>query len=406
MSPAGHLLSPTSSLPPLRSLTTLSGEEIFEALDNLHELYCPVSLSRAVKSQLEHGKTHDGQAAQPVDSGYVSEDDEDADGDEYDIDPECDIDVIRGDIFERNFAISWLTTLIARAEELTFDDEDEREKAVDKASYVLSSFTKSEDEEDEEDTGISRNFSFELDLPAVLSSPESNESNAREKVTIDVRLNDAPQNTTDHTDVGLQSWGASIVFSDMICASPAQFGLTQATLGSSPRIVELGAGTGLVSLVLAKALPHLDVKNATLVATDYHSAVLANLQSNIKLTEANVETCPLDWSAPILEAPLDAPADLLVATDVIYAHEHAMWLRDCATRMLAPGGVFWLLMTVRPNGRFEAVIDTVEAAFQGASPKALDGRYLTILSMENVDKRRGIGRGDESGYKLFKIGWA
>ncbi|OTA86166.1 hypothetical protein M434DRAFT_58016, partial [Hypoxylon sp. CO27-5] len=297
---------------------------------------------------------------------------------------------IRGDVFERNFAISWLTILIARAEELPFDDEDEREKVVDKASYVLSSFSKSEEEEDEGDTGITRDFSFELDLSA----------------TSNVRLNDAPQNTTDHTDVGLQSWGASIVFSDMICASPARFGLTQATLGPSPRIVELGAGTGLVSLVLAKALPHLDVKNATLIATDYHSAVLTNLRSNIKLTEANVETCPLDWSAPVLEAPLDAPADLLVATDVIYAREHAMWLRDCATRMLGPEGIFWLLMTVRPNGRFEAVIDTVEAAFQGTSPKTSDGRYLTILSMENVDKRRGIGRGDESGYKLFRIGWA
>ncbi|OTA52427.1 hypothetical protein K449DRAFT_242976 [Hypoxylon sp. EC38] len=406
MSPAGHPLSPTSSLPSLRSLTTLNGEQIFAALDNLYDLYCPISLSRAVKSQLEHGKAHDGQAAQPVDSGYVSEDDGDIEEDAHDLDPECDIDAIRGDVFERNFAISWLTTLIARAEELPFDDEDEREKVVDKASYVLSSFSKSEEEEDEEDTGITRDFSFELDLSATSSSPELNESNTREKITIDVRLTDAPQNTTDHTDVGLQSWGASIVFSDMICASPARFGLTQALLGPSPRIVELGAGTGLVSLVLAKALPHLDIKNATLIATDYHSAVLTNLRSNIKLTEANVETCPLDWSAPVLEAPLDAPADLLVATDVIYAREHAMWLRDCATRMLGPEGMFWLLMTVRPNGRFEAVIDTVEAAFQGTSPKTSDGRYLTILSMDNVDKRRGIGRGDESGYKLFSIGWA
>ncbi|KAI0835872.1 hypothetical protein F5Y06DRAFT_120798 [Hypoxylon sp. FL0890] len=406
MSPAGHPLSPTGSLPPLRSLTTLNGEQIFTALDNLNELYCPVSLSGAVKSQLEHGKAHNGQSAQPVDSGYVSEDDEDADGDEYDVDSECAIHALRADIFERNYAIRWLTTLIARAEELLVDDEDERERAVDKASYVLSSFTKSENEEDEEDTGITRNFSFELAASSASGSPEPNESSIQRKFTIDVRLHDAPQNTTDHTDVGLQSWGASIVFSDMICASPARFGLTRATLGSSPRIVELGAGTGLVSLVLAKALPRLDVTEASLIATDYHSAVLANLQSNIKLTEANVETCSLDWSAPNLEAPLDAPADVLVATDVIYAREHAMWLRDCATKMLAPGGVFWLLMTVRPNGRFEAVIDTVEAAFQGTSPKTPDGRYLTILSQENVDKRRGIGRGDESGYKLFRIGWA
>ncbi|KAI0847208.1 putative methyltransferase-domain-containing protein [Daldinia vernicosa] len=397
MNPAGHLLSPTSSLPPLRSLTALNKERIFSALDNLYELYCPVSLPRAVKSQLEHGKAHDELLVQPVDSGYVSEDD---------IDSEYDLDELRADAFERNFAIRWLTTLIASAEELPLSDEDEREQAVDKASFILASFTKLADQDDVEDSGITRDFSFELALFSDQASPRLKESSIREKVSIDVRLNDAPQTTTDHTDVGLQSWGASIVFSDLLCSSPGRLGLSQETLGSSPRIIELGAGTGLVSLVLAKALPHFGVSDATLIATDYHPAVLENLQSNVKLSRVGVETCFLDWSAPILEAPLDLSADMLVATDVIYAPEHAMWLRDCATRLLAPKGVFWLLMTIRPNGRFEAVIDSVEAAFNRSHPKTSDNRHLAILDMEGVEKRRGVGRGDESGYKLFRIGWA
>ncbi|KAI2777987.1 putative methyltransferase-domain-containing protein [Daldinia loculata] len=396
MNPAGHLLSPTSSLPPLRSLTALNRERIFSALDNLYELYCPVSLPRAVKSQLEHGKAHDDLLIQLVDSGYVSEDD---------INSEYDLDELRADTFERNFAIRWLTTLIASAEELPLSDEDEREKAVDKASFILASFTKLADE-DEEDSGITRDFSFKLALFPDQGSPRLKESSFREKVSIDVRLNDAPQTTTDHTDVGLQSWGASIIFSDLLCSSPGRLGLGRETLGSSPRIIELGAGTGLVSLVLAKALPHFGVSDATLIATDYHPAVLKNLQSNVKLSRVNVETCFLDWSAPILEAPLDLSADMLVATDVIYAPEHAMWLRDCATRLLAPKGVFWLLMTIRPNGRFEAVIDSVEAAFNGSHSKTSDNRHLAILNIEGVEKRRGVGRGDESGYKLFRIGWA
>ncbi|KAI2620950.1 hypothetical protein GGS26DRAFT_298050 [Hypomontagnella submonticulosa] len=404
MSPAGHPLSPTSSLPSLRS-PTLDGTQILSALDNLHELYCPVSLSLAVKSQLEAGKAQDGPPAEPVDSGYASEEDDDNDKNESDIDSESALDALRADAFERNFAIQWLTTLIARAYELPLGDEDERELVVDKASTVLASFTKPVEEDGEEDIGITRSFSFELTLPFTPDSCELAESSMRQKVGIDVRLNDAPQTTTDHTDVGLQSWGASIIFSDLLCASPARFGITRDILGSSPRIIEFGAGTGLVSLALAKALPHLDISDATLIATDYHSAVLANLQSNIKLTQANVETCPLDWSDPDLGAPLDVPADLLVATDVIYAPEHAMWLRNCATQMLSPEGVFWLLMTVRPNGRFEAVMDSVEAAFQGPCPRTPDGRYLAILGKENVEKRRGVGRGDESGYKLYRIGW-
>ncbi|XDG02630.1 hypothetical protein ABKA04_002245 [Annulohypoxylon sp. FPYF3050] len=400
MSPAGHSLSPTSSLPLLRS-ATLSGEQIFSALDNLHELYFPVSLSRAVKSQLELGKVHGDIPIEPVDSGYVSEDG-DIDGDEHEINEEDALDALRADSFERNFAIRWLTTLIARADELPLEDEDERERAVDKASYVLASFSKPMDEEDEDDTGIMRTFSFALDLSSASTSPSSGKSNYDNKVSVDVQLNDISMTT--HTDVGLQTWGASVVFSDLICASPARFGFAPSILSPSPRIIELGAGTGLVSLVLAKALPLLGFTNSTVIATDYHPTVLANLEINA--LKAGVKTCALDWSDPVLVAPLDSPADMLIATDVIYDLRHALWLRACATNLLAPGGVFWLLMTVRPNGRHGAVIHSVESAFQGTIPQNHDGRYLAILGTENIEKRRGIGRGDESGYKLFRIGWA
>ena len=34
-----------------------------------------------------------------------------------------------------------------------------------------------------------------------------------------------------------------------------------------------------------------------------------------------------------------------------------------------------------------------------------DGRVLTILDEEWIEKRPGVGRGDESGYRLFRIGW-
>ncbi|KAL7624927.1 hypothetical protein AAE478_004141 [Parahypoxylon ruwenzoriense] len=394
MSLAGHPLSPTSSLPPLRSLDTLSKSQIFSALGNLHELYCPISLSRAVKSQFENGKQHDNLPAQPVDSGYVSEN-EDEDEDES----KCALDALRADASERNFAIRWLTTLIARADELQLGDEDDRERAVDKASAMLASFTKAADEDEEDDTGLTRDFSFKLRVAA------SDEQSPCEKDTIQVRLHDGPRTTTDHTDVGLQSWGAAIVFSDLVCASPSRFGLTRDILGtSSPRIIELGAGTGLVSLVLARALPRLGITDASLIATDYHPAVLTNLQSNIELAQStkSVRACALDWSAPVLDL---SPADVLVATDVIYAPEHATWLRDCAARLLAPQGVFWLLSTVRPSGRFAAVIDSVEAAFRQPSEN-LDGRRLTILDVETIGKRQGVGRGDESGYKLFRIGWA
>ena len=53
--------------------------------------------------------------------------------------------------------------------------------------------------------------------------------------------------------------------------------------------------------------------------------------------------------------------------------------------------------------------DTVEEVF----PKAADvpvargpgGPELAILEMEELQRCKGVGRADEGGYKLFKIGW-
>ncbi|RBQ65370.1 hypothetical protein VDGD_21718 [Verticillium dahliae] len=98
---------------------------------------------------------------------------------------------------------------------------------------------------------------------------------------------------------------------------------------------------------------------------------------------------------------------MLIAADVVYAPEHATWLRDCATALLSPSGVFWLFITVRQKGRFNGVSDTVEASFEARDrPTGADGRQLTILHAEDHGKTKGVGRGDESGYKLFRIGWA
>ncbi|RYP60296.1 hypothetical protein DL771_010560 [Monosporascus sp. 5C6A] len=472
MRPAGHplLLPPTGSLPALRSLDRVTEDELAAALGNLYALYCPLPPSFAFhqSSGSERGGKYVGAVAATatgsstpivIDSGYVSEnEDEDGDRGGGDGDHAAAAESLRADPFERGFAKCWLTGFIARSEELTcFGTEEARERAVECASCVLSSFfasTAAEEERHAEETAqIAREFSFELFLspafdaasitaaaaatsPAAVSD-EGAKGNADAPATttavIKVRLNDglAGASNDDHTDVGLQSWGASIVFSELLCAAPERFlgrilptepaavlpGLNPKT---NPRIVELGAGTGLVSLVLAAALPRLGVSHPSVVATDYHPAVLANLRANVvanfptpsssSLPAAPVvDVCALDWSAPSPGPPLDeARADVLVATDVVYAPEHAAWLRDCAARLLAPTGVFWLVATVRPNGKFAGISDTVRAAFAAVKEKGrpVDRHRLTILGEEWIEKRRGVGRGDESGYRLFRIGWA
>ncbi|KAL1627318.1 hypothetical protein SLS54_002242 [Diplodia seriata] len=428
MSHLGHCLPPSSSLPPVRSLHALTEEKISSALRNLHSIYCPLRLPRAFKPHVEP-KALLSLPPTPADSGYASHN-EDEDEDE---DAEDALASLRADDFERNFAVRWLTAFIARSEELDSISEDTRMHLVDEAAFVLASFNDDVKADDDVDDGITRNFVFPL---APLPAPAPSE--------IEVRLNDAPLSGTDHTDVGLQSWGASIVLSDMMCSSPARFGLVPSQLGPSPTIVELGAGTGLVSLTLAKLLPHLFAGQPipAVVATDYHPAVLENLKANIATNflsassssssslsssssfssqqdndddPAPVQTCLLDWSDPspaLSQAPLnDAPSNrMLIAADVIYAPEHAVWLRDCAGRMLAPDGVFWLIATARPkSNRFAPLVDTVEAAFDDseACPRTEGGRLrLGIVGVERLEKRSGVGRGDEGYYKLYRIGWA
>ena len=405
---------PSSSLPPIKTVEGLTAEQIFGHLQALSDLYCPFVFDL---DDTTSKKGHVEQAS-VVDSGYVSETERDGD------DADDALSALRADGFEKNYAERWLTGFIARAEMLACfaSSEDDCQRALDHASRVLETFFAVPADEDrqmrEQLADYARDFSFEVSSSAAAAAALDPAAPS----VVSVRLNDglAGTNSSEPDDVGLQSWGASIIVSRLLCAHPDRFGLTETRLGDSPLIVELGAGTGLVSLVLHGLLPHLGVPSATIVATDYHPAVLDNLRRNITANiipeehqqQQRIHTRALDWSdpAPALEtAPLDAPADVLIATDVIYAPEHALWLRDCASRLLGPDGVFWLVATVRQNGRFEGVSATVEAAFADAErPRDSEGRrrQLTIVQAEKLEKLVGIGRADESGYKVFRIEWA
>ena len=293
---------------------------------------------------------------------------------------------LRADEFERNHAVRWLTGLIARAAELPFSEE-ECAGIIDEASFILASFT--DGNEDEEDHTLTRDFSF--------ATPLSMEP-------VKISLNDAPLSGTDHTDVGLQSWGASIVFSGLLCASPSSYGIDE--LPNNASVIELGAGTGLISLALAKMAPLLPSRGIEIVATDYHPAVLQNMEFNVSMNFDGNACGPramlLDWSMPPSE--LQSTADMLFAADVVYAPEHARWLRDCAAHLLKSDGTFWLVVTVRTHGKFEGIPATAEAAFQETmAPRG--GRVLKIVEKRMLEKKRGIGRDDETGYMLVKIEW-
>ncbi|KAM0345599.1 hypothetical protein ACHAPU_006252 [Fusarium lateritium] len=382
------LALPSSSLPPLFTLTELAETDVFNALGYLATIYCPLSFPFSLQLNKQHS------SVSPVDSGYTSENEDD--------DKEQTPAGIRADAYERTFTERWLTGFISRAESLSiFTSEESSQRALDQAAYIFESLFATALDEDDQNSPFMRQFSFDTLV-------------GQEKKQIQVQLNDglAGTNDTDFQDVGLQSWGASIVFSEIMCSTPERLGLTDLSPASHNRIIELGAGTGLVSLVLGKLIPTLGMRDTKIIATDYHLAVLENLQSNIAINYSEdsikpVETYPLDWADFSRDAPLDVPATMLFATDVVYAPEHARWLRDCATQLLSKDGVFWLLVTIRPNGKFAGIGDTVKAAFTAADrPRGESGQQLDILERKKLDKLSGVGRGDESHYELFRIGWA
>jgi hypothetical protein len=419
---------PTSTLPPLSHLATHTTEQIKQDLQNLRHLYFPPEPALFHTSKLSISRRD---VPRPVhdtfipDSGYASAEEGDdlqdflADTDESN-ESDTEADLLRADPLERSFAIKWLTGFIIRSDKWisacdSESDSEERSDILDQAITLLSAFT-SVDEETE--VALTRTFSFPLTT-----------SSTSKKKEIQVELNDAPLSKEDHTSVGLQSWGSSILLAERICLQPSLFSLTTMPIETNARplrILELGAGTGMLSIVAAKILQSYNPA-PEIIATDYHPDVLDNLTRNVATNfpkhPAAITIKYLDWEAPQYREPLDRPFEVIFAADVIYHPEHAKWIKQCVEKLLVrpsdsttttfpcnrSGGVFWLIIPVRSTGRHEGLDRTVDDLFfptcthehvEKSEPR------LAILQKEEVGRRRGnIGRADEGGYKLFKIGW-
>ncbi|KAG1871626.1 S-adenosyl-L-methionine-dependent methyltransferase [Suillus subluteus] len=392
-----YFRAPTSFLPPLSILSTHTTASMQDALQDLKDLYFPaaapppkrtgsINAVPALKQDISDtvhvphpkrtGRLNHSDGV--PDSGYASEEDEaEMEGDLESEAEGLDPDVLRSDELERNFTIRWLTGFIKRSDIWIYaldsvpeQEEHMRLAVIEEASKLLARF--SCDDEQQEDA-LTRQFMFPFGAGGK---------------PITIELNDAPLTVTDHTSVGLQSWASAIIFAERICANPARY--MSISQGTAPlRVLELGAGTGLLSIATARLLDRMGV-DATIVATDYHSAVLHNLLQNVKTNDVCVQIESLDWSRP---PPLE-PYDVILGADVVYHPEHAKWIKDCVEKALKKGGVFWLIIAMRSSGRHEGLWETVD-----------DVLKLAVLQKEDVGRREGIGRADEVGYRLFEIRW-
>ena len=192
----------------------------------------------------------------------------------------------------------------------------------------------------------------------------------------------------DHLSVGVQTWGSAILLGREMALRPSEFGLFP--LKSTPRgtrVLELGAGTGLLSILCRKLL---DLQHATaeavapanacnpdagvVVATDFLPEVLANLKVCVDLNfpllpappglskDAGICIAKLDWTTfpqarcntrtdiaaedQDIVSLAEEPFDLVLASDCVYDSTHARLLREVVRWVLRvpdgddPGGTF------------------------------------------------------------------
>ncbi|RPD61990.1 hypothetical protein L226DRAFT_535366 [Lentinus tigrinus ALCF2SS1-7] len=408
------LLPPSVHLPPIRCIREQPLDGLAKLIDYLRTIYNPpVRGSRRVNRDGSI-KTSRGQSQGGED---VTEQ-------------------LRADEFERAYAVRWLTGLISQASLLQEPGDDYDEQGTLSSSYTP---------EDKVDalirasaaliaicagTSAARTFTRRYQFSSPLLTSD-----------IEVQVRDVPIAVDEDTaTVGTQTWGGACLLAEMMVENPGRFGLSEDVLGRAGRlrVLELGAGTGLVSLALSQYLTARSLASkrsqasVEVIASDYHPLVLDNLRYNMKTNfpdgapaSISFSACALDWSlyspvaAPIAVPSFEEPFDLILGADIIYERTHASLIHDCVASLLrrpTTGALprFHLVMPLRPTHTGES--QTVQEVFPPtpgfdshhvvACQKSarMDWR-LCVLEQETIVCEAGEGVQAEVEYSHYVIGW-
>ncbi|KAH7923750.1 hypothetical protein BV22DRAFT_1120625 [Leucogyrophana mollusca] len=402
---------PTTHLPPIAKIASFTASQLLDALTYLRTLYLPaVRGSRRARIR-------------PI-PGH-----------------EADVDLLRSDAFERSYAIRWLTALIAQIE--LWGDLADADRLPSEGALAAPEPTAAHGE-----ILIQQAASLLAICAGVAAAGKITRvfSFGSGRSTVEVQLTDIPLDNSDYGSVGAQTWGSACVLAEMIVERPETFGLISSGIPSDRtapaakarfRMLELGAGTGLVTLTVGKlmgAIPQWADRRAILVATDFHPSVLANLQTNIRsnFTEDSDKHQPsvlshfLDWSQfPTMQTPpgiFAEPFDLVVGADIVYETQHAVWIKGCLETLLrrsrgpASGpSAFHLVIPLRPTHTAES--NTIETVFSRSSDIDANApvharEELVILSKESIvcdahdgTGREWSGRAEDVEYIYYEIGW-
>ena len=98
------------------------------------------------------------------------------------------------------------------------------------------------------------------------------------------------------------------------------------------RVLELGCGLGLPSLVAARA-------GADVLATDGSTDAVVFAAHALALNELGGETAHADWAEHGAQLAARGPYDLVLAADVFYTQANVPLALQLLPRLLAPGGM-------------------------------------------------------------------
>ncbi|CAL1710522.1 unnamed protein product [Somion occarium] len=362
--------APTSQLPPIGKIKTCSIEELIISIRYLRLLYTPeVRGTRRIGQYPVFPRPTEIESTTNILSQHQTK----YNSHDTLTSAEQSLHAINFDEFERSYAIRWLTALVSQADQLlsctdsSLQDNPvlesqavEWENMIENAAALLATCAGTASA-----GTVSRVFVFPYGANPLMR----------------VQIRDAPLENHDFHSVGAQTWGSACLLAEMMVDSPDLFGLSNTPHTRPLRVLELGAGTGLVTLTASLLLHGFGADQFTakvdVVATDFHPSVLENLRYNVadNISATNVQVHFLDWSQFPLSpssAPFNNPFDIIFGADIIYEAEHAKWIRNCLRLLLRkPDGRqaesrFHLVIPLRPTHPMES--QAIDLLFPTGSP--------------------------------------
>ncbi|KAH6901076.1 hypothetical protein BKA70DRAFT_1230533 [Coprinopsis sp. MPI-PUGE-AT-0042] len=497
----GTMEPPTSVLPGIKKVPTTPHDELRKSAEYVRTIYNP-PLRGSRRRKAIRASSHTTQSGDAVrkssDGSRTSEEEEGsvvatANATGQDRGREA-LDKLRSDTFERNYFIWWLTSVVAYLSGVLEEEEhEEQELELDDSQMGEEEMVKKEIAEEKQirretqrllaDTSALLAICAGTASAGVISCVFAAHSPLLVSLAASPPTLDPTNPTIASTDTSsclppnqypcrARDTGGACVMTEMVVEDPTRFGLfplwdssgssfpgegleEKEEARQSPfRILELGAGTGLVSLAVAsfyRALfsrdPHTSQpvcgrRDVEIVATDHYPSVLDNLEVNLQNNgSGRVDTKPLvehrtESRLEILPPglvdlvpPEHGLFDVAFGADIVYEEHRAVWIKGCLKMLHKPlsdagttGKVgrgdkdhstyFHLIIPLRSTHTFES--GTIETVFRSVLHlQATDGDRalrevgdaemdLAVLEKETIICE--VEEGEEDIYDCYRLG--